>query len=265
MTTNVTPASPNTANVSAERTAPACSEKWARSRLVWPDAAAKATPPVNVAMKTLPPSPRPTPYASAAAANMTSCRHGFSAPSVPDHPANDQPADDPADDPGDDAQADLLRREPEEVQDRAVGDLGPRELEGQQVERHRDAVVQAALDVEALAHPRRHRRVGDDALAERGVGRREDDRDECGFDEQHAREDQSRDRDSGGDGERQPDSEQPHGESELSAELLEVDARRIGEQRDRERHLGELLDRLGLDLVRRPSRAPAGRERCRRR
>ena len=54
-----------------------------------------------------------------------------------------------------------------------VGDGDCREQQ-----RDADAVVQAALDVEALADPRRDTRLGHDCLTERGVGRRQDDRED---------------------------------------------------------------------------------------
>ena len=47
--------------------------------------------------------------------------------------------------------------------------------DGGEQQRHADAVVEAALDVERLADPLRHARLGDDRLAQRGVGRRQHD------------------------------------------------------------------------------------------
>ena len=48
--------------------------------------------------------------------------------------------------------------------------------DGGEQQRHADPVVETALDIEALADPARHARRGHDRLAESGVGRRQDHR-----------------------------------------------------------------------------------------
>ena len=71
---------------------------------------------------------------------------------------------------------DLLDNEPE----RMLGGHGVVvrlcERKGDVEKRHADPVVKATLDVQALPDPHRETGVGDDGLAEGGIGRREDDR-----------------------------------------------------------------------------------------
>ena len=52
---------------------------------------------------------------------------------------------------------------------------------GREQQRHADSVVEPALDVEPLADPARDARLGDDRLPERGVGRRQHDRQDQGL------------------------------------------------------------------------------------
>ena len=67
------------------------------------------------------------------------------------------------------------------VSDRALVRLGYRDRDQEQ--RNADAVVEPALDIQALADARWNPRVGDDRLAERGVRRSEHDREQHGLDE----------------------------------------------------------------------------------
>ena len=76
-------------------------------------------------------------------------------------------------------------------------------------QRHADAVIEPAFDVQPLTDPRREPRFGDDRLAERGVRRREHDRQD-----QRLLDAQPAERGHGDDGsqqdrQRQPDPEQP--------------------------------------------------------
>ena len=80
--------------------------------------------------------------------------------------------------PGQDAVADLLEHQPSggPVADRSR--LGLRDRQHDPEQRHADPVVEAALDVQSLANSARQPRQRDDRLAERGVRRREDHREE---------------------------------------------------------------------------------------
>ena len=81
------------------------------------------------------------------------------------------------------AVADLLEHEVQRgaVSDRAFLCFGDRD--GDQEKRHADAVVEPALDVQALTHARRDARVGDDRLSQRGIRRGEHDREQDRLDE----------------------------------------------------------------------------------
>ena len=127
-------------------------------------------------MKPEPPSGVAIPYASPAPASGTI----WSQPAVHE-PSSGRHHDDrggsrTADDAAQDPVPDLLR---DEASGRAVADragLGLCHRERDEEERHADAVVQPALDVQALPDPRREPRQRHDRLAECGVGRRQHDR-----------------------------------------------------------------------------------------
>ena len=87
----------------------------------------------------------------------------------------------PATTPPSDAVADLL--EQQRAGAAAAGDLGldVGDRDGREQQRHADPVVEPALDVEPLADPLRHARLGDDRLPQRGVGRRQHDRQDHGL------------------------------------------------------------------------------------
>jgi hypothetical protein len=152
------------------------------------------------------------------------------------------------DDPGDqqarghasqDAVADLLHQQRGGAA--PAGDLrfhvGRRD--GREQQRHADAVVEPAFDVESLADPLRHARLGDDRLPEGSVGRRQHDREDHGLFDAELPEDRCRRHRAQEEGQRQADGEEPQRHADGAAQLTEVDARRVGEQYERQRRLGQ--------------------------
>ena len=204
------------------------------------------------------------PYASAAPAAGITCRQAGAIssrrPACVTIAAIRQPGDDPAEH----AVADLLEQQRDGAA--AAGDLGfdvgDRDRGEQQ--RHADAVVEAALDVEALADPLRHARLGHDRLPERGVGRRQHDREDHRLlDGQLAEAPrQPRPRPSS-DRQRQPDAEQAHGHADGAPQRAEVDPRGVREQHERERRLGQRAHRRAAGSTGRPRRAPRARRAAR--
>ena len=104
-------------------------------------------------------------------------------------------------------------------------DVGQRD--GGEQQRHADAVVEPALDVEPLADALRHARLGDDRLPERRVGRRQHDRRAPAPrravswpNRTAAAAAPSRDR------QRQADPEQSHRDADRAAEVAQVDRAR---------------------------------------
>ena len=149
------------------------------SRLI---AARKTKPATNAAMKPDPPSAHGDAVGEGGAGGGDHLAPGprdqVPAAGVDDQDRRDQnPGGDSADDP----EADLLEQKLRRAS--ALGDvrldIGRRY--GREQERHADPVVEPALDVQALADPSRDARLGDDRLAERGVGRRQDDREDHGL------------------------------------------------------------------------------------
>ena len=106
-------------------------------------------------------------------------------------------------------------------------------------QRDAQAVVEPALDVQALADPRRQACVGDDGLPERGVGRGEHDREHDRLRPRDVGQHEHAGDCAGHDRQRQTDAQQPYGYRELASQGVQVDARRVGEQHDDERGLGE--------------------------
>ena len=149
--------------------------------------------------------------------------------------ATAQPADHAADDPV----ADLLEQQRRRAA--TAGDLGldVGERDSREQQRHADPVVQAALDVQALADPRRDPRLGDDRLPERCVGRRQHDPEDHGLLDRQRAEDRRRRDGAESDGQRQADAEQPQRQSDVAAKLPQVDARGVAEEDQRERCLGQ--------------------------
>ena len=141
-----------------------------------------------------------------------------------------------------DSVPDLLENELHRVPmpDRAL--LGLRDREGDEEERDADPVVESALDVEALANADRKARHGHDRLAERRVGRREDDRDHERLRPAQRVQEGERGDEAEEDRERKPDPEQARRSPELAAQRAEVDPRGVGEEHDGERCLGQDLD-----------------------
>ena len=90
---------------------------------------------------------------------------------VDDDGADQQPGGDPSDDPV----ADLLEQERRAASPFRDVRFDVRGRNGREQQRHADPVVEPALDVQPLADPARDARLGDDRLAEGGVGRRQDD------------------------------------------------------------------------------------------
>jgi hypothetical protein len=164
-------------------------------------------------------------------------------------PVGDQaPAAELGDDPRDE-------RAGEHAADRAVADLLEHELDcatpagdvrldirqrdrGEQ-QRHADAVVQPAFDVEALADSRNDARIGDDCLSERGIRRRQDHADDHGLAEGQLIEDDGRDERSERNGERKAESEQTSGQADAGAQRPEIDPRGVAEEHESQRRLGQ--------------------------
>ena len=153
------------------------------------------------------------------------------------------------------AVADLLGHELGGV---AVSDrsfLRQRDGERDEEERHADPVVEATLDVEALTDSDGETTRRDDDLTERGIRRGEDDREHESFGPREVSEERDCGDEPGDDREREPDPQQPRGHTKRASKCLQVDARRIGEEDDRECRFGERLDlepgRCGIDEVER--------------
>ena len=72
------------------------------------------------------------------------------------------------------AVAELLDHERERAMRAGEPGLRGGDRQRDREDRHADAVVEPALDVEALTHQRGQGRQGHDGLAERGIGRSED-------------------------------------------------------------------------------------------
>ena len=125
---------------------------------------------------------------------------------------------------------------------------GGRERDEQEHERRRDAVVEPALDVEDAPDPDRDGRVGDDRESKRGVRRGQDRPDEQRRRQRKLREDQRADEPARGDRQEQPDPEKATDQAGVAPETGEVDRRGIREQHERERDLGQVLDRRRLDI-----------------
>jgi hypothetical protein len=113
-------------------------------------------------------------------------------------------------------------------------------------QRHADAVVQPGFDVEPLADPRGQALVRDHRLPERGVCGSEDDREEQRLAEAERAVERVRESEACGDGERQPDPEQPKRDCVLLLQRGQVDPGRVREQHQREGRLGEQPDRLAV-------------------
>ena len=111
------------------------------------------------------------------------------------------------------ADADLLQNDHRDVPGRAAFDLRANgELEQDDDDRHADAIVQAAFQVQRFACRGWDGGVGDDRRAECGVGRREKRCQQCHFKQAEVREDEQPDQEAEHDGQRQADQQQPPGQ-----------------------------------------------------
>jgi hypothetical protein len=140
-----------------------------------------------------------------------------------------------------------LRHEPE---------LAGRQCQHQGHDRGGEAVVEATLHVETAPESRRDALVVDDLHAERSVRRRQRGPDEAGERPRQRVEHETGDHATERDRERQADPEQPHRQRQVTTQLRQIDARRIGEQHQRQRQLGEEMDGVHLDIDR--HRTPVG-------
>ena len=95
---------------------------------------------------------------------------------------------------------------------------------GSEQQGHADPVVEPALDIETLADPLWHARLGDDRLAQGGVRRRQDDPEDHGLFDAQLPEERRRGQRTQDDRQRQPDPEQPHRDVRGTAQLAQVDA-----------------------------------------
>ena len=139
--------------------------------------------------------------------------------------------------PADDSEADLLEHQSHRLGLAAT--LGRGDGQRDQQQRDAEAIVQAALDVQTLSNPRRQTLIGNDGLAERGVGRRDGDGQKGGLDQAQPGKHEQGDADPGEDGQRKPDAEKPCRDRDLASQEPQVDPRRIGEEDERERRLGD--------------------------
>ena len=108
----------------------------------------------------------------------------------------------------------------------------------------RDPVVETALDVERSPNPRRNGLVGDDRQAERRVGGRQDRGDQCRRRPPDLGKHEVGQQRAGHDRQRQPDEQQPAGQTGVALDVPQPDRRRIGEQQQGQRQLGDGHDRL---------------------
>ena len=116
--------------------------------------------------------------------------------------------------------------------------MNVRGRDGCKEQRYADPVVEPALDVQSLADPAGNAGLGDHGLAERGVGRRQDDPNDGGFPEGQLAEDHPRRQRAQGDRKRQADPEQAYRNRNLAPQRPKVDTRGVGEQDEGQRGLG---------------------------
>ena len=161
--------------------------------------------------------------------------HPARARAPPHQPTADEP-DRPADER---TERERERREAEPVA--RVAGLGASAGQRRQHQHRgqRDAVVEAALHVEALPDADRHERAAHDRLPERRVRRREDRGEQQRLHGIEPREDEQRDARAERDRERHADREQARRKAALPPQAAEVDPRRVGEEHEHERQLGE--------------------------
>ena len=170
-------------------------------------------------------------------------------PRRPQHAARDHSGDDTAHN----APADRLTDQPRRVGRRGVSGIGLRDGKRDREQRHAQAVVEAALDVQPLTDTRRQVLVGDDGLAQCGVGRaparsrarRLGPRDRAQHESARQRPDDDR--------ERQADTQQTGRYRVLVSQRTQIDPRSIGEQHDHERRFRERAHRILVERQMQPT------------
>ena len=123
---------------------------------------------MKAAMRPLPCNAVASPYAMPVAASGINGAHAEAASRVGARPQRER-TEHARDQAAGDTEADLFQHQPHGFGVTAT--LGGRECQRDQQQRYAQAVIQPAFDVEALPYPRRDTLVGDDGLAESGIGR----------------------------------------------------------------------------------------------
>ena len=114
-----------------------------------------------------------------------------------------------------------------------------REQDADAHDRRGDAVVQATLDIEKPPHPRRHRSIGDDLVAQVGVGRRQDGaHQECHPERDAGEQSQGKHRPQRY-GQRQADGQQPQDDGRVHLQAPQPDGGSRAEEHDGQGELGE--------------------------
>ena len=157
-------------------------------------------------------------------------------------------AERPCRDAADKAPADFLGDELEGAAraERAFVGLGNGERDEE--ERHAEAVVEPALHIEALPDPGRDAPVRHDRLPEGGIRARQDDREDERLDEADPGEDDGAGQCPGRNGHGKAEPEEARRDAELVAKGRDRDPRGVGEEDERQRRLGQQLDRLAAEL-----------------
>ena len=144
---------------------------------------------------------------------------------------------------------DCLDDHPGDMPDGSALDLGAdRQPEQQHHDRHADAVVETAFQIERFAHRRRHCRIGHDRFAERRVGRRQYRRQQGHLQNFELWEDDGGDEKAEHDRQGQTDPQQPLRESEVPFDDAEIRVGGVGEQNHRERQFRQKPQPLAVDV-----------------
>jgi hypothetical protein len=128
--------------------------------------------------------------------------------------------------------------------------------EGEHHDRGDDAVVESALDIEGASYPHGDPLVVDDLCAERRIGRSQRGADEARECPRDVVEEPGRGERADEQREWKTDPQKAHGNPDVSSERRDIHPRRIREQQQRQRQLGEEVDRRCLDIDR--QRPPVG-------
>ena len=121
------------------------------------------------------------------------------------------------DDAAEEAEADLLHHEADSGRGAELAGLRLRDREHDEEQRHADAVVQTALDVQTLANPRRQPRQRDDGLPECSIGGGEDHGEEQSLGPRERPEEHGADGEADDECQREPEPEQACGDRDLLA------------------------------------------------